>query len=967
MSTPRVVFSASRLFALASALILTVVPVDPLSAQVYDESGGDDVLVATDAGFRGDPPTIDIAENGDIYVAVSAIPVGGAPEIRVYRSQDAGDSFQLWGTIFLAVAPAQAMDFPSIHIGEGTQDLVYVAFRYRGPSDANYSIVVATAPLGAPSGHWALYPAMAAPGVDFQSPSIHSDEMSNTSYRVYLAAMGSGLDGGDVWFSRSTSFGSSWESPYQVFSSTAGDGYFYPEVRYGRGGYVHCVCYFRPITSTGLDYAVLYRRTGNYAVLGQIGWDSAVELTSSADGDDEFHASVAAAHDRDRVMIGYAHRDTADQFQPAVYRWSTDGGATWPAGNTTTTADNELPHLMANDARQSFYGWGNVSTTDNFGTGAIGYAATDWSPNLSLMDRTYAGILNTHPGGRYCDANAAKQGRAGYVWMTWNSAGPDSVFFDAEWRTDPGYPNVESGFPVLVGVQLGCEAPPALCELDGDPESEILFGTGDGNIRAYNHDGTVVPGWPIDIGEFGRHATVAAGNIAGDAANEVVAANSSGWVHAFNADGSPLPGWPVNLGGASSAYVALGLISGPRRQVVATNYDKIFLLNGDGTPAAGFPVTLPEFVRYGPAVGDVDNDGHWDIVVNTVHGTRAYSRTGSLIYSRSFGSAKQTFSGPVLGDLDPDLDGDLETVVTTYQGDVYVLDSDGTDEAGWPWHDPDGEDLTGAALADVTGAGLPEIVVGVAGSIAPEVHVLSASGSELPGWPRSQPAGNVETATPIVDVLGQSATPSVTRGSHLGMGYAWDALAADLPGWPRPLPTLWNQNTSCLVSAASGDVDGDGNVEVLFVTSYYCTLVLFDMGRPVDRNPVTPRHWWPMFGYNAMRQSCLACGPDAVTGVIGDAAQPGIVRLAPPAPNPSRGPVHLRFDLAQAAAVRLDVFDSSGRRVRRLLKAELPDGPHEAIWDGTTGNGSAAPEGVYYLRLAVNGEATEARKVVLAR
>ena len=58
------------------------------------------------------------------------------------------------------------------------------------------------------------------------------------------------------------------------------------------------------------------------------------------------------------------------------------------------------------------------------------------------------------------------------------------------------------------------------------------------------------------------------------------------------------------------------------------------------------------------------------------------------------------------------------------------------------------------------------------------------------------------------------------------------------------------------------------------------------------------------------------------------------------------------------------------RRVRRLVKAELPAGPHEVAWDGTDGGGVEVTAGSYYLRLTVDGgTGTPAvnRKVVLIR
>ena len=59
--------------------------------------------------------------------------------------------------------------------------------------------------------------------------------------------------------------------------------------------------------------------------------------------------------------------------------------------------------------------------------------------------------------------------------------------------------------------------------------------------------------------------------------------------------------------------------------------------------------------------------------------------------------------------------------------------------------------------------------------------------------------------------------------------------------------------------------------------------------------------------------------------------------------SPSRGRATLVFTLAGAAdrRVQLDLFDLSGRRLRRLVDAMLPGGRYDATWDASDESGRA--------------------------
>lgn len=83
-------------------------------------------------------------------------------------------------------------------------------------------------------------------------------------------------------------------------------------------------------------------------------------------------------------------------------------------------------------------------------------------------------------------------------------------------------------------------------------------------------------------------------------------------------------------------------------------------------------------------------------------------------------------------------------------------------------------------------------------------------------------------------------------------------------------------------------------------------------------------------------------------------------------PNPTSAPAILRFDLAAPAAVRLLIFDASGRTVREVVNTRLAAGHHAAVWDGRSASGSPAGSGVYFARLEV-GTFRASAKLLLMR
>lgn len=69
-------------------------------------------------------------------------------------------------------------------------------------------------------------------------------------------------------------------------------------------------------------------------------------------------------------------------------------------------------------------------------------------------------------------------------------------------------------------------------------------------------------------------------------------------------------------------------------------------------------------------------------------------------------------------------------------------------------------------------------------------------------------------------------------------------------------------------------------------------------------------------------------------------------------PNPFASSTLISLSLPSAEHVRLDAFDTRGRRVRTLIDEALPAGARQITWDGTDDHGEIVAPGIYFLRLS---------------
>jgi len=95
-------------------------------------------------------------------------------------------------------------------------------------------------------------------------------------------------------------------------------------------------------------------------------------------------------------------------------------------------------------------------------------------------------------------------------------------------------------------------------------------------------------------------------------------------------------------------------------------------------------------------------------------------------------------------------------------------------------------------------------------------------------------------------------------------------------------------------------------------------------------------------------------------------AMPKAFALYQNVPNPFNPTTRIRFDLPEAADVRLAVYNVNGQVIRVLADAEMPAGAREVMWDGRDAKGRAAASGIYFYRIDA-GRFTQTRKMILLR
>ena len=256
---------------------------------------------------------------------------------------------------------------------------------------------------------------------------------------------------------------------------------------------------------------------------------------------------------------------------------------------------------------------------------------------------------------------------------------------------------------------------PAAADIDADGKPELVFGSYDGRLYAWNHDGSNVPGFPVQIG-YPMPTSPAIGYLdgAGDTSPDIVVASDWDSLYVFNANGSRRAGWPkyVRSGGTSRApSPALADMNndGFTDIVVMSTNGGVYVFNRDGTVLPGWSNVRYSSLTSGasessPVVADINGDGFNDVIAGG-EDANLYALSGidaTVLPGFPIKLSAEIRGTPAVGDFDRD--GKTEITVAGWDKNVYMWDYDFTFSPGrvapWPQfhHDARRTGFAGAPL-----------------------------------------------------------------------------------------------------------------------------------------------------------------------------------------------------------------------------------------------------------------------------
>jgi len=930
-------------------------------------------------------PDLASDSEGNLYAAIQVEESPGIHSCVVMKSTNDGEH---WSRLFYYLGPN--LINPSITIAEGAENWLFLAFH-----DATNEVIYVARYELADLPTLELTEVMSYPP-GLSNPRLVSDSAEYTGWYAYLVFNAIGVDNWVFMHSRTLDYGDTWTEPEMVGIYCGYPDLFYdaseahPDIEFGSGRlYIAFDNYSSSCTSTSRDVSVLISET-----FGSI-WSSAIQLTS--DVDDEHDPAIAAVKlypDNRTVVVAYT-RFWDEEDDDVWYRYTQDGGATWPSPlciacstveerNVNLATSNNLGsiHAVFWDEMNINYAWVDYATP------------VPWSREDSLCTVNTVSDIGVRPG-ILVDPTMPVAEEAGIAWTDERLIGSDgyNIYYDAAALPEPDldfyvYSFLNPGVGSVCGMDGFVDE---YGQIEGIPGAEYLFFTGgplyEGDITAYVYrvetdgDPNTHPDNPLNTGPiaprmFTLVSTHFLGHFASAHDNAFYVDETGVYYGASDNERNGVPGWATFMGCAIHQW--------------DFDWNPIGSVVSDPAPGT-------QTIARNPANGD------W------------WAGNGARRMFRWDGASwVEIFKGPNLAGSHHDglevINGSL--YVSDMTSDVitqYRLDDlgDPLDPAGSPCksffysHGPSVEGMGygpndhiwissgGATFYEIGGGALQLALVGI-----PDQCVLPGEEFELfdlddfvVGLPPyewswegnvdlnvSVDINNVVTVTYPPNWQGQETiTFTVTDGlERVASDQAIFTVSAapvvgDIPDQTAPF-VPFDLDDYLLESGPAELIDWAASGAVCLEVSIDPVTHVVTVSDPGCEDPED-------ITFTAFVVPCeeTMSDSDVATfdpGVVSTPIErPTVFTLERPVPSPTTREARIAFSIPSgglSSDVRLTVYDVTGHLVRTLIDGPVPEAAIQLTWDGTNDNGLPVSSGTYFLQLDWNGKLMS-RRVVLLR
>lgn len=363
---------------------------------------------------------------------------------------------------------------------------------------------------------------------------------------------------------------------------------------------------------------------------------------------------------------------------------------------------------------------------------------------------------------------------------------------------------------------------PALADLEGDGQLDIIAAVGEGWVGAWHADGRPVYGWPQPCGRI--CCSPAVGDVFHDGKLEIASPG-----HLWYADGQPVPGWPQGQGNCFCTPSLADLFGDGRLEILSTDIQQgVCVRRGDGSMLPGWPIAVPDNdVRSTPLAMDISGDGEKEIIFTRDEGEICvYHLDGT-----PFPGFPRRFNVPGQQNFVP----------------VRLADNNGYQLM----HGGKAIDLIRGTVTNLAGGWLgeapcllPDTATGHLLSLSPQIpegaHYNNKHVSGSPGW---------YTDSAVAADIDGHGEPAVFFSNRDGGYHAVRNDGSELPGWPKRLTPGADSGM------AVGDLYGDGSLEVV-APGDGGRIYVFDCAGSADKAAA-----WPLFMANNLRNGIPGAHP----------------------------------------------------------------------------------------------------------